>query len=458
MRHLFCWFFFTICVYVNGFGNSNQGTNGIDGTYHYNTILLPNLGYTTHLSSKIGNDGHTIELFYENPQDQDFAYLWTRVTCEVTVDLYKVSQKCVNCGHNTTENSENLNEENAGNGGSNRFPLQLNVPEDQRKAVEIVRRNGTENVKELMINTYRLLHFEKQDCLVNENCWFDIVVYSENEISDDCRIDIKTERGFVLPYGSFWDYNITASPNSLTQLYAILPESEKDFPLHISLKTESTGRVVLQHSWGFTTTIYQSYHDGSFEIAIPLNDKFILGEYFFFWVTIIEPNHRYSIRAGPSDIQQNLFLDVSPVILCLSLLFLVIFACCCYHFLPSRIQSYNLNVPNPVTIEELRTIDIVLWKDIQDIDPENNKCTICLEFFQKDEELRKLPCSHYFHYYCIDYWLLKQQRRCPICKQDVKDATDYVQQAQENQINEERSASFFTHPCHEGVDDEVTYE
>ena len=30
---------------------------------------------------------------------------------------------------------------------------------------------------------------------------------------------------------------------------------------------------------------------------------------------------------------------------------------------------------------------------------------------------------------------LKQQRRCPICKQDVKDATNYVQQAEENQIN-----------------------
>eukprot|EP00826_Nyctotherus_ovalis_P009457 TRINITY_DN12502_c0_g1_i4.p3 TRINITY_DN12502_c0_g1~~TRINITY_DN12502_c0_g1_i4.p3 ORF type:complete len:100 (+),score=19.14 TRINITY_DN12502_c0_g1_i4:305-604(+) len=44
-------------------------------------------------------------------------------------------------------------------------------------------------------------------------------------------------------------------------------------------------------------------------------------------------------------------------------------------------------------------------------------CSICLLFFQKDEQLTYLPCDprHHFHTRCIETWL-EQDSKCPICK------------------------------------------
>ncbi|KAJ1569975.1 hypothetical protein HK096_007766 [Nowakowskiella sp. JEL0078] len=49
----------------------------------------------------------------------------------------------------------------------------------------------------------------------------------------------------------------------------------------------------------------------------------------------------------------------------------------------------------------------------------NASCTICLESFKTTDLYRKLHCSHIFHVECIDYWLLKRSRFCPLCRIDV---------------------------------------
>ncbi|KAG0002395.1 hypothetical protein BGZ79_003076 [Entomortierella chlamydospora] len=45
-------------------------------------------------------------------------------------------------------------------------------------------------------------------------------------------------------------------------------------------------------------------------------------------------------------------------------------------------------------------------------------CPICLCEYEDLEELRRLPCDHYFHKECVDEWL-KLKRTCPLCKCDV---------------------------------------
>ncbi|KAM3131746.1 hypothetical protein pb186bvf_016142 [Paramecium bursaria] len=51
-------------------------------------------------------------------------------------------------------------------------------------------------------------------------------------------------------------------------------------------------------------------------------------------------------------------------------------------------------------------------------DEDRMNCKICLtEYFDK-EEIRTMPCLHYFHQQCIDQWLDKS-RVCPICRTDV---------------------------------------
>ena len=35
------------------------------------------------------------------------------------------------------------------------------------------------------------------------------------------------------------------------------------------------------------------------------------------------------------------------------------------------------------------------------------ECPVCKELFVLDEEIKKLPCKHYFHEDCITPWLKK---------------------------------------------------
>ncbi|KAJ3112010.1 hypothetical protein HDU96_005054 [Phlyctochytrium bullatum] len=46
-------------------------------------------------------------------------------------------------------------------------------------------------------------------------------------------------------------------------------------------------------------------------------------------------------------------------------------------------------------------------------------CAICIDEFVVGSRVRQLPCKHQFHDSCIDPWLLKHNRLCPICKRDV---------------------------------------
>eukprot|EP00842_Homolaphlyctis_polyrhiza_P000803 jgi/Hompol1/1723/HPOL_004795-RA len=46
-------------------------------------------------------------------------------------------------------------------------------------------------------------------------------------------------------------------------------------------------------------------------------------------------------------------------------------------------------------------------------------CAICLDDFVAGVSVRELPCCHVFHDTCIDPWLLRHNRLCPICKRDV---------------------------------------
>lgn len=53
-------------------------------------------------------------------------------------------------------------------------------------------------------------------------------------------------------------------------------------------------------------------------------------------------------------------------------------------------------------------------------DPNQLRCPVCLDDFEENQDVRVLPCSHSFHTYCIDPWLLNVAGSCPLCRIDLR--------------------------------------
>ncbi|EPS59843.1 hypothetical protein M569_14963, partial [Genlisea aurea] len=54
------------------------------------------------------------------------------------------------------------------------------------------------------------------------------------------------------------------------------------------------------------------------------------------------------------------------------------------------------------------------------ISDEDAVCCICLSRYVDNDELRELPCCHFFHRECVDKWL-RMNASCPLCKGEVGD-------------------------------------
>ncbi|URE14877.1 zinc finger family protein [Musa troglodytarum] len=53
------------------------------------------------------------------------------------------------------------------------------------------------------------------------------------------------------------------------------------------------------------------------------------------------------------------------------------------------------------------------------VSAEDAVCCICLAKYVDNEELRELPCTHFFHKECVDKWL-KINALCPLCKTETQ--------------------------------------
>ncbi|KAF9157471.1 hypothetical protein DFQ26_008706 [Actinomortierella ambigua] len=84
-------------------------------------------------------------------------------------------------------------------------------------------------------------------------------------------------------------------------------------------------------------------------------------------------------------------------------------------------QQRPLEPMATMTIEEGQGI-FVDGELVQEGGPEmiSNRCSICLCEYEDAEELRHMPCNHFFHRECLDEWL-KLKRTCPLCKYDIQD-------------------------------------
>ncbi|KAJ2862711.1 hypothetical protein GGH94_004087 [Coemansia aciculifera] len=87
---------------------------------------------------------------------------------------------------------------------------------------------------------------------------------------------------------------------------------------------------------------------------------------------------------------------------------------------PARAMSAIVNN----TLEHSNSDDALALSDQAPLHEEN--CAVCLEDFNAGEDVRRLPCRHYFHIACIDPWLSERAATCPLCNFDVAQPLDSV--------------------------------
>jgi hypothetical protein len=81
----------------------------------------------------------------------------------------------------------------------------------------------------------------------------------------------------------------------------------------------------------------------------------------------------------------------------------------------------NTDVKNIVTDEILdENTKKLLFKNLDSNLKINYKtCSICIDDYEEESEIRQLNCNHVFHITCIDPWLLKESYKCPLCRDDT---------------------------------------
>lgn len=127
-----------------------------------------------------------------------------------------------------------------------------------------------------------------------------------------------------------------------------------------------------------------------------------------------EDGYRIAIRAIPGyyELVKYLIPFVGVVGLCFIVLFLSLLFRVCRE--RRRIARKRLSKSN------LKKLPTKKYKKGEDLET----CAICLDDFAEGEKLRILPCNHVYHCKCIDPWLTKNRKVCPICKRKVCSSGD----------------------------------
>lgn len=110
----------------------------------------------------------------------------------------------------------------------------------------------------------------------------------------------------------------------------------------------------------------------------------------------------------PFNINNNLIIPFAIVV---GLCFIIMVCFMIIRCIRERRRMLRHRLPSSV----LRKIPIVKFAKGMQYDT----CAICLDDYVDNERLRVLPCHHAYHVKCIDPWLTKNRRVCPICKRKV---------------------------------------
>ncbi|KAL4220016.1 E3 ubiquitin-protein ligase rnf13 [Mactra antiquata] len=115
-------------------------------------------------------------------------------------------------------------------------------------------------------------------------------------------------------------------------------------------------------------------------------------------------------------IEETVYYHLSPIFF---ILFAVVVGLCLITMISFLVfkwcRDFRRKRRSRLSIKHLKKIPQKKFKKGDEYDV----CAICLDDYEEGDKLRLLPCSHVYHTKCIDPWLTKNKRSCPICKRKV---------------------------------------
>jgi len=205
-----------------------------------------------------------------------------------------------------------------------------------------------------------------------------------------------------LPNASLF-YNITVN------WILVARRLECDFQTKIENAQNAGYSAIIIHNVGSNSTAPMQVTDAS---KLVIYASFV-GEYYGI---LLKDNYTYPnpyyIRIIDDFSLNSYLLPFAIVVgLCFTIMLIFMLWQQVMRWLRERRRSRRRKLPNSA----LKKLPVTKWSKG---DPYET-CAICLEDFVEQEKVRVLPCSHGYHCQCIDPWLTKGRRVCPICKRKV---------------------------------------
>uniref|UniRef100_UPI00358EBCC3 E3 ubiquitin-protein ligase RNF149 n=1 Tax=Myxine glutinosa TaxID=7769 RepID=UPI00358EBCC3 len=187
-------------------------------------------------------------------------------------------------------------------------------------------------------------------------------------------------------------------------------------------KGQNATAVLVSNNVGYGNTTVTMTHAGTGDIValmIPHWQGLMMQQLMLnstAWVCITcGAQHAQYIR-GPSVV----FVSISFILLMVVSLAWLIF----YYF--HRLYYATVHYRNQRLLEDAAKKAIsqlpsrTIKKGDRETEADFDSCAVCIEGYKSSEEVRVLPCKHFFHKNCVDPWLINH-RTCPMCKLDILD-------------------------------------
>lgn len=179
-------------------------------------------------------------------------------------------------------------------------------------------------------------------------------------------------------------------------------------------------------SWSVAAIVY-NYHDENGLIPMPgdgtgikipsvfigWSDGIVLSRNYCFNCTSVEPGKgAYQVTIDndePAYYINPVFFVLFATVVGLCLIIMIVF------LIVKWCRDFRRKRRSRLSAKHLKKIPVKKFKKGDEYDV----CAICLDDYEEGDKLRLLPCSHVYHTKCIDPWLTKSKRSCPICKRKV---------------------------------------